>query len=147
MPTTNLGLATINQSDNISPTPINDNMQKIDALGIDYITAQGTSGSWRYRRWKSGTYECWARFHYQTVTPDIQDWDEHFGFKQFTQSYPITFADVPCCFVSTRQDGNNCCYATYIENSEERAEWYVGGLIWALSADVECNVYAIGRVS
>ena len=37
MPTTNLGLATINQSDNISPTPINQNMEKIDALGVDYI--------------------------------------------------------------------------------------------------------------
>lgn len=26
----------------------------------DYVTEQGTSGVWRYRKWKSGIKECWA---------------------------------------------------------------------------------------
>lgn len=26
----------------------------------DFVTEQGTSGIWRYRKWKSGTAECWA---------------------------------------------------------------------------------------
>ena len=26
----------------------------------DYVTEQGTSGIWTYRKWKSGIKECWA---------------------------------------------------------------------------------------
>ena len=29
----------------------------------DYITSQGTSGSWTYRKWNSGVAECWARLN------------------------------------------------------------------------------------
>lgn len=27
----------------------------------DYVVASGTSGNWTYRKWASGTYECWGR--------------------------------------------------------------------------------------
>lgn len=30
-----------------------------DALKIDYLTTQTTSGNWRYRIWKSGHFEAW----------------------------------------------------------------------------------------
>lgn len=41
---------------------IPDNAKKAwnQALNADYITEQGTSGIWRYRKWASGTAECWA---------------------------------------------------------------------------------------
>lgn len=141
MPTTNLGLVTINQSDNISPTPINDNMQKIDALGVDYIVSQGTSGNWHYRRWKSGTYECWGRLNVQSASPNVPDSD----FGQFSMQYPITFAAAPQLFVSARQDGNVHAYISYVEHSTTQAQWYVGGMFKVV--DLECSLYAIGRVS
>ena len=141
MPTTNLGLATINQSDNISPTPINQNMEKIDALGVDYIVSQGTSGDWRYRRWKSGTYECWCRHHVQTASPSVPSSD----FGSFTKKYPITFAEPPECFVTARQDGNVHIYVSYVEIDASSAVWYLGGMFDIV--DVDCNIYAIGRVS
>lgn len=38
MPTTNLGLSIIEESDMVSPDPINENMQAIDEkLGVDYV--------------------------------------------------------------------------------------------------------------
>lgn len=58
MATTNLGLDIINSSDYVSPTPINNNMEKLDKLGIDYVVEQGTSGEWWYRKWNSGRAEC-----------------------------------------------------------------------------------------
>lgn len=141
MPTTNLGLTTINQSDNISPNPINQNMEKIDQLGVDYITSQGKSGDWYYRRWKSGTYECWCTFKQQSASPNVEDSD----FGQFSKQYPITFAAQPQLFVSARQDGNVHAYVSYVEHSTTNAQWYVGGLFKVV--DLECSLYAIGRVS
>ena len=139
MATTNLGLKTINQSDNISPDPINQNMEKLDKLGLDYVTQQGKSGNWRYRRWKSGTYECWGRFSQQWASPSAN------GLGAFKMSYPITFAEYPEFFVTARQDGNPSCWVGYVEHNTGYAQWYVGGMFDG--ADLECNVYAIGRVS
>lgn len=36
----------------------------LDALKVDYIVAEGTSGSWFYRKWNSGKYECFAYHHF-----------------------------------------------------------------------------------
>ena len=141
MPTTNLGLATINQSDNISPTPINQNMEKIDALGVDYIVSQGTSGSWRYRRWKSGTYECWGKFTQQNASPNVSGT----SVGSFSMQYPITFSEPPQTFVSARQDGRPQAYVGYVEHRTTDATWYVCDM--QTGADLECNIYAIGRVS
>lgn len=146
MPTTNLGLQTINQSDNVSPAPINANMEKLDKLGLDYVTQQGTSGGWRYRRWRSGTFECWGRFSWQSAAPDVQH-DSDTGLRSFQATYPVTFAEAPTCLVTARQDGNPKSYVAYVEHEPSLATWYVGGMDWGKAADMECNVYAIGRVS
>lgn len=29
-------------------------------MGVDFIVEQGTNGIWKYRKWNSGTAECWA---------------------------------------------------------------------------------------
>lgn len=145
MPTTNLGLETILPSDPVSPDPINGNMEKLDALGLDYVVAQGTSGSWRYRRWKSGTYECWGRYSQQSVSPTVQQ-DDTNGLASFSMTYPVTFVAVPVCLVTARVDGRPQCAVTYVEHGTSAATWYVGWMQWDAGADVECNVYAIGRV-
>ena len=32
----------------------------LDALKVDYVVEQGTSGIWTYRKWNSGIAECWG---------------------------------------------------------------------------------------
>ena len=39
---------------------IYDNSLEITALKQDYIIAEGTSGDWYYRKWKSGHLEAWC---------------------------------------------------------------------------------------
>lgn len=46
----------------------------------DYVIAQGTSGSWTYRKWNSGIYECWVRTG---------------NGSSVTINFPITFVEVP----------------------------------------------------
>lgn len=140
MPTTNLGLTTIMQSDPVSPDPINANFERVDALGRCYVTASGSSSIWRYRRWSDGTYECWGTYTEQTVSPD-----EGGTSRSFSVAYPVTFADYPQVFVSTRQDGNLSAHTGYVERSKGSATWYCLNL--AEGDDIVCFLYAIGRVS
>lgn len=32
----------------------------LEALSVDYIVEEGTSGIWTYRKWASGKAECWG---------------------------------------------------------------------------------------
>ena len=96
MTATNLGLETINSSDYVSPTPINNNMEKIDALGVDYIVEKGTSGEWWYRKWNSGRAECGIdskQFAEQTMVSSpfggYKTADLSFG------AYPFAFSSRP----------------------------------------------------
>lgn len=58
MATSNLNLDIIDSSEFVSPEKINNNTQKLDALGKDYITDSGKSGEWWFRKYKSGRMEC-----------------------------------------------------------------------------------------
>ena len=109
MATKNLGLDIINSSDYVSPTPINNNMNKLDALGVDYVVAQGKSGEWWYRKWKSGRAECgidskqfgevsWRKTAIGYVSSDLS-----FG------AYPFSFASRPYTNIVFEGDLN---YAT-----------------------------------
>lgn len=50
-------------TDNMSPTPFNENFDKVESvledISLDYIVAYGKQGVWDYRRWSSGIAECW----------------------------------------------------------------------------------------
>lgn len=109
MATENLGLNTINSSDIVSVTPFNENFAKLDALGIDYVVEQGTSGAWWYRKWKSGRAECIIE-------------DKNFGQKAHTLkwgsmwctdntdtfgAYPFTFAKKPLVIFTFNGDQYN----------------------------------------
>lgn len=46
--------------------------------GVDYIVEEGTSGIWHYRKWNSGTGECWAYISKNSS-----------GISEFTASTPF----------------------------------------------------------
>ena len=39
----------------------------LEAVSVDYIVGEGTSGNWTYRKWNSGIAECWGRHQYSTT--------------------------------------------------------------------------------
>lgn len=108
MATTNLGLQIINASDYVSPTPINSNMEKIDALGIDYIVETGTSGEWWYRKWKSGRAECgidYKDFGNKSMVPwDTGDTTFYATDQMTFGAYPFSFASAPFKSISFIED-------------------------------------------
>lgn len=139
MPTTNLGLATINLGDAVSPDPINSNMEIIDNLGVDYVVARGDSGAWRYRRWKSGLYECWCYGISQSAAPGENN------LVQMHVNYPITFVTYPVVNINVRVAQSPGSFVGYVERSQTYAEWYVGGVY--ATAEIDFYIYACGPTS
>lgn len=106
MATTNLGLELINSSDYVSPTPINQNMEKLDNLGVDYIVEEGTSGEWWYRKWKNGRAECGID---SKQFPEITSWTQVgdlavIGGSMTFGAYPFAFAERPFTAISFEGD-------------------------------------------
>ena len=108
-----MGLTTINSSDFVSPDPINNNFQKLDKLGLDYVTEQGTSGEWWYRKWKSGRAECGIDSKQfdtlQLHEGQIDQNHQNFYFSDMLNigSYPFSFASRPYAQVTFEGDKNN----------------------------------------
>lgn len=102
--TDNLSLEIIDSSDYVSPDPINDNFEIVDKLGVDYVTSSGTSGSWWYRKWKSGRAECGIDYKsfgsvtIQTAYGDLYKANKSFAFG----SYPFTFSSTPMVVITPR---------------------------------------------
>ena len=146
MPTTNLNLDIIQPSENVSLDKINSNAEKLDKLGLDYITQSGTTGIWMWRRWKSGRLECWGRASRQSLSPNLEGYSDQ-GYAQVTEAYPVTFTSAPYLFAAARADGNPKAHVAYVEHDKGQAQLYVGGLDWDKpGVDVEVNLYAMGTV-
>lgn len=99
--TTYLQLQKINSSDFVSPDPINNNMDKLDVLGIDYIVQQGKTGEWWYRKWKSGRAECGIdnkKFGSATLQAWGNVYSTYIGFS--FGAYPFAFKQPPFVMVS-----------------------------------------------
>ena len=72
---------------------------RVNALSIggdlisDYIVSQGTSGSWAYRKWSSGTAECWCAVA-DTVTYEGSTFGGYLYYTGY-YSYPFNFISAP----------------------------------------------------
>lgn len=59
----------------------------------DYVIEEGASGSWSYRKWKSGVYECWMR---KTMSIAVSSaWQSSYYGQVAAQTYPVTFNSSP----------------------------------------------------
>lgn len=87
-------------SDNISPTPFNENFDKVESLfkdiRVDYVVAQGQQGLWEYRRWSSGNAECWIEEYTVSTMYLSNSWGGLYsGSIASPGKYPITFKKSP----------------------------------------------------
>jgi hypothetical protein len=82
---------------------------KLNGIQLDYIVEQGTSGSWTYRKWASGTAECWAVFT-KTFIGDNNGggassvWNSN---AVYVDDYPFTFTSVPAVSFNLEDAGVN----------------------------------------
>ena len=104
-----MGLESIDSSDYVSPTPINNNFAKLDALGRDYVVESGKSGEWWYRKWKSGRAECgidWKDFGNQKLHMDANLGNAYETTDLSFGAYPFSFTKRPFAHVQWEGDAN-----------------------------------------
>lgn len=71
------------------------------AAGADYITAQGTTGVWTWRKWASGTAELWGIFIADSLAVDNAWGGVYYGTwmgvaaNKSGRKYPFAFKDAP----------------------------------------------------
>ena len=115
--TTNLGIALIDASDYVSPDPINEGFELLDALGLDYIVEQSSnSGGWWYRKWKSGRAECGIDAKNFGSVAHTTTWNTMYRSPQLSWgSYPFAFKSRPMVVMSFlySADGGHESYVTY----------------------------------
>lgn len=136
--TTNLKLKLISDDDYVTTDPFNENFKILDNLGVDYITEQGTSGIWTYRKFKSGIYEMWGKQAFAATSNS--------GLISATIWYPITFSTAPFVTCSCGVYGRNDAYMAYVDGQKNGIDaWLYKGSEESLSYWVYAHV--IGKVS
>lgn len=114
---TNMGLVNIDPSDYVSPDTINENFNKLDVLGLDYIVESGYSGEWWYRKWKSGRAECGIDYKNFGNVAHTTPWKSLFISAQLSfGAYPFAFASRPFTSISfeSASNGEHDSYISYV---------------------------------
>lgn len=98
--------------------------QKLGKADVaDYITEQGTTGVWTWRKWASGIAEMWAVFGADTLAMTAQTWGDLYtaswmgvAINKSARQYPFAFVDQPAVTATPIADGANFWCATNTEN-------------------------------
>ena len=79
----------------------------------DYVVAQGVSGNWRWRKWKSGMAECWQRLWVNTDAFVLENGIYRANVPKSRLTLPFPFTDTPKVLVSVEPNGYEAWLATY----------------------------------
>lgn len=123
----------------------------LKALGIkDYITEQGTSGIWRYRKWASGVAECWGEYTDEDVSittawGQIYDSTAMYGYYNYPSGL---FVAAPVEQVTARAGGSGRALwiETYLDATAERTgKWQYARATESSGITVRVTMYSVGR--
>lgn len=91
--------------------------------GADYITAQGTTGKWTWRKWASGIAEMWATFDTGKLVMTSQTWGALYtaswmslAVNKAARQYPFPFIANPVVSATPTVGSGNIWLATNTEN-------------------------------
>lgn len=114
----------------------------------DFVIQQGRSGVWTYRKWKSGTAECWCQHSFKTTISN--EWGVLYesGAIQLP-AFPFPFAEIPQVHISP----DNCACAIFVERGHpdgwatttNPGKVYIVRPTTAPSATYKISIYAIGK--
>lgn len=114
----------------------------------DYVVAQGTSGIWEYRKWKSGVAECWGR-NETTITFESGwsglPYDFSMPFSNISVTLPFTFTAAP---VVSLTYGTGYLFSMIVSSSTNAVFFRPGSAYTGhAGADVavSANLYVVGR--
>lgn len=89
------GIATLNADGKVIQDP---------ASIVDYVTEQGISGEWTYRKWHSGKIEAWARHSFESVVL-TQDTTFKVYYAELNVAAPDVITSISYCYPSLQTTG------------------------------------------
>lgn len=113
----------------------------LDALKVDYVVEQGTSGNWSYRKWNSGVSEAWIQsLNLGSQTPSV--WVSPVRYKDLTISIPSgIFSNTPSI---TASSATNQWWVVDINATSTTSASARFGTMASSAQTVYVNIYARG---
>lgn len=91
--------------------------------GVDYVTEQGLTGKWMWRKWASGIAEMWATFDTDKLEMTSQTWGALYtaswmglAANKAAREYPFAFIANPVVSATPTVESGNIWLATNTEN-------------------------------
>lgn len=91
--------------------------------GVDYVTEQGLTGKWMWRKWASGIAEMWATFDTDKLEMTSQTWGALYtaswmglAANKEAREYPFAFIANPVVSATPTVGSGNIWLATNTEN-------------------------------
>lgn len=91
--------------------------------GADYVTEQGLTGKWMWRKWASGIAEMWATFDSPSLDMTTQTWGTLYTaswmdleVNKKAREYPFAFIENPVVSATPTVANGNIWLATNTEN-------------------------------
>ncbi len=91
--------------------------------GVDYVTEQGLTGKWTWRKWASGIAEMWATFDVGELEMKTQTWGALYtaswmglAVNKAARQYPFAFVANPVVSATPTVGSGNIWLATNTEN-------------------------------
>ena len=111
----------------------------------DMIVEQGTSGIWTYKKYSSGTIECWTTTHWATPTLTMSAISSSGTYKSQTLSMPFPtdlFTDVENCFNVRFGFMSSGTYLLSVMNSAPSNSVLPVVIVKGGSSTSACSIYA-----
>jgi hypothetical protein len=110
----------------------------------DFIIEQGESDGWFYRKWSSGTAECWRIYYGTGINAAATNYNGFYYSGTISVSYPFEFANLPTVTVDGGSTSNMNFVRTF-GKYKDAASFVVVGLANVPSTDITVDIKAIGK--
>lgn len=126
------------------------------AAGADYITAQGTTGVWTWRKWASGIAELWGIFSADSLVVD-NAWGSvyygtwmHLAVNKSGRKYPFAFMDTPVVIATPYSPSTDFWLLTDSQNNLGTPQTYAPAYACVLPASAtitgpQIHYHVIGK--
>lgn len=141
--------ATIPSTQTVSNLASTINTISTASTAADYITAQGTSNGWTYRKWNSGIAECWRDLSVSTAcSTAVGSWYRTAALS--VGAYPFTFTEAPNLQMTfeTFAGTSGLVWSAGASSSTPKtkpADIYIIRMTSATSITGKLHYYAIGK--
>lgn len=115
-----------------------------NALKVDYIIEQGTSGDWTYRKWNSGIAECWAYFRFSNLAMTSSEGSGYYAPLK-TENFPTDLFKTVSPVTTVGPELNGSLGGFAISTASKTS---VSGYFWAtrsVTKTVYLHVHATGN--